>query len=73
MFGGDKLVARICSEVFDIVHEERVGERLLNEEDDLCTPRCETSDYFSPYTRCPSLCCMSVQLRSLSVISNSSL
>jgi hypothetical protein len=60
MLSGDELVARIGSEVFDIIHEERVGERLLNEENNLCTPRRETSDYFGPNTRCSSLCRMLV-------------
>jgi hypothetical protein len=62
MFGGDELVARIRSKVFDVVHEEWIGERLLNEENDLCASSCETSDYFRPYAGCSSLCCISVKL-----------
>lgn len=38
MFGGDELVTRLRAQVFDIVDEEGVGEGLLNQKDDLCTP-----------------------------------
>ena len=55
MFGGDELVARLSAQVFDVVDEEGVGERLLDEEDDLCTARCKTSYYFSAYARRASL------------------
>lgn len=37
MFGGNELVARLGTEVLDVVDEEGVGERLLDEEDYLCT------------------------------------
>jgi hypothetical protein len=57
MFGGDELVARLGPQVFDVVDEEGVGERLLDEENDLCTARCKASYYFSAYTRSASLGC----------------
>jgi hypothetical protein len=50
VFGGDELVAGISAQVFDIVDEEWVGERLLDEEDDLGPTRGKTSNYFSAYT-----------------------
>jgi hypothetical protein len=55
MFGGDELVARLRSQVFDIVDEEGVGERLLDEEDDLGATCCEPFYDFSAYTGRSSL------------------
>lgn len=50
MFGGNELVACLCAEVLDIVYEERIGQRLSDEENNLCPARCEASDDFCTNT-----------------------
>lgn len=62
MLGGDELIARFGTQIFDIIDEEGVGERLLDEEDELCTASCKSSNYFSAYTRCTSLFSMSIHI-----------
>jgi hypothetical protein len=55
MLGGYEFVVGLCAEVFDVVDEERVGERLSNEQDYLRTARGQPSDDFSAYACCSAL------------------
>jgi hypothetical protein len=65
MFGSYKLVARRGANVFDVVDEKGVGERLLDEKDYLSTARGESFDHFSAYARCTALYLKLAQSRSL--------
>ena len=47
VLGGNKLVSAFGAQVFNVVYEEGIVERLLDEEDDLCTARRECFDDFS--------------------------
>jgi hypothetical protein len=62
MLGGYEFVVGLCAEVFDVVDEERVGERLSNEQDYLRTARGQPSDDFSAYACCSALTCVSDML-----------
>lgn len=55
MLGGDKLVACLGSEVFDVVDEEGVDKGLSNQENNLCTSSCQASYDFSTYASSSSL------------------
>jgi hypothetical protein len=50
LLGGNKLIARLRAEVFDVVDEEGVGEGMLRKEYDLSAAGCETFYYFSADT-----------------------
>lgn len=50
MLGGDELVAGLGAQVFDVVDEKGVNERLTDQENNLCTARRKTSHDFSSYT-----------------------
>ena len=63
MFSGDKLVACLGSEVFDVVDEEGVDKGLPNQENNLCTSSCQASYDFSTYASSSSLYIISTVLQ----------
>ena len=50
LLGGDQVVFRLFAEVVDVLNEERIGEGMLGEEDDLGASRCEAADYCFAYS-----------------------
>lgn len=55
LFGRNEFVIRLVSHVFDVVDDERVVQRVLRKEDDLCAAGREGSDCSFAYTRCAAL------------------
>lgn len=49
LFSADQVVARLLAQIFDVVDEEGVCERMLGKEDDLGTSRRQASCNFSSY------------------------
>lgn len=59
MFGGDKFVVRIVTEVLDEVYQERIPELVLGEEDNVCAFACQVPDDGLAYAARAALRCFS--------------